>query len=447
MTDNNVQNLEKLSFGKTLVYAAGTIPASYAPALIVGWLMYFYNPGEEKGAIYLGLGAFVMVQFIGRLMDSVSDPLVGYFSDKTKSRFGRRIPYIVLGTPVLAVTMALIWFPLTDGPSFLNGLWLLVNLLLFWLAYTVVVAPYLSLLPEIAPEDKNRNFVGGFLGFGEVLGTLMGAAIFPILINTFKDGLTIGPIVLSDGFKVVGIIAGIGILVFFALTIIFIKEKPYADSKDVPLNFYQAVRATLKNPAYPNFLIMIALLRLLVDVVFVLLPYYVTYRLHLDEEFAGFLSGAIILGAVVFFPFIILGSNKYGKKIVFSLGLLSFAMFLPLAIVVPFIPVNSDSAMKVTSLVVFALLAPGAAAFLVLQRVMITDIMDFDAKITGYRREAIYNGIEGMMTKFAAGLSPMIVAINLLLFGYEDGILAAFAVDALIALAAFIIFIPYPIRK
>ncbi len=447
MSDNNIQDLEKLGFGKTLAYAAGIIPASYAPALIVGWLMYFYNPGEEKGTIYLGLGAFVLVQFIGRLMDSVSDPLVGYFSDKTKSRFGRRIPYIVLGTPVLAVTMVLIWFPLTDGPSFLNGLWLGVNLLLFWLAYTVVVAPYLSLLPEIAPEDKNRNFVGGFLGFGEVLGTLMGAAVFPILINKFKDGLTIGPVVLSDGFKVVGIIAGIGILVFFALTSIFIKEKPYADSKDVPLNFYQTVRATLKNPAYPNFLVMIALLRLLVDVIFVLLPYYVTYRLHLDEGFAGALSGAIILGAVVFFPLIIWASNKYGKKIVFSLGLLSFAIFLPLAILVPFIPVSGDSAMMVASGVVFAFLAPGAAAFLVLQRVMISDIMDFDAKITGYRREAIYNGIEGMMTKFAAGLSPIIVAVNLLLFGYENGILVAFGVDALIAVAAFIIFIPYPIRK
>ena len=148
---------QKLGIGRTLAYAAGIIPGAYSPALIVGWLMYFYYPGEGKGVIYMSLGAFVAVQFIGRLMDSVSDPLVGYFSDKTKSRWGRRIPYIIFGTPFVAVTIALIWYPLTDHPSMANNLWLAGNLLVFWLAYTVVVAPHLSLLPEIAPEDRESS--------------------------------------------------------------------------------------------------------------------------------------------------------------------------------------------------------------------------------------------------------------------------------------------------
>jgi GPH family glycoside/pentoside/hexuronide:cation symporter len=430
--------------------------------------MYFYHPGEGEGKIYMGLGAFVIVQFIGRLMDSVADPLVGYFSDKTKTRWGRRIPYIIFGTPPLAISMALVWFPITDHPSMYNNLWLAFNLLVFWLAYTIVVAPHLSLLPEIAPDDVERNRVGGLMGFGEVIGTLFGAAIFGILIGTYSHGIKLGPIILSDGFKMIGVFSAFGILLFFWFTWWFIKEKPYSSSKDVQLNFYQAARETLNNPSYPNFLVMIALLRLLVDIIFVLLPYYVIRLLGLSLKFAGGLSGAIILGAVIFFPLIVWASNKFGKKKVFSLALLSFALFIPLAIIIPFLPLEGEGVKTIVakivdlipklspeqvtptmfvSVCVFSLLAPGAAAFLVLSRVILTDVMDFDEKITGFRREAMYNGIEGLITKFAAGIAPMIVALNFFLFNMENGILTAFAMDALIALAAFLIFIPYPIRK
>lgn len=441
------ENIQDLTLGQTFAYAAGVIPAAYAPAFLVGWLMYFYYPGEGEGVIYMSLGAFVLVQFIGRLMDSVSDPLVGYFSDKTRSRWGRRIPYIIFGTPPMALTLALVWFPLTDHPSMANNVWLAINLLVFWLAYTVVVAPHLSLLPEIAPESKKRNAVGGWLGLGEVIGTLLGAAIFAMMIDAYKEGLEIGPIKLSDGFKVVGVLAGLGSLVLLWLTWWFVREKPYSAAKEVQFNFYRAVTETLRNPTYPHYLVMISLLRLLVDVIFVLLPYYVTRWLGLSEGFAGGLSGAIIVGAVLFFPLVIWGSNRYGKKKVFSLGLLSFALFVPLAIVVPFLPVEGETPTMVASIAVFFLLAPGAAAFLVLQRVIITDIMDFDEKITGFRREAMYNGIEGLITKFAAGIAPMVVALNFVLFNMDNGILTAFAVDAGIALVAYIIFIPYPIRK
>ncbi|HUT55697.1 MAG TPA: MFS transporter [bacterium] len=439
-----------LTLGQTFAYAAGVIPASYSPALIVGWLMYFYYPGEGKGTIYMGLGAFVVVQFIGRLMDSVSDPLVGYFSDQTRSRWGRRIPYIIFGTPFVALTMALMWYPLTDHPSMANNLWLAGNLLVFWLAYTVVVAPHLSLLPEIAPGTKERNKVGGWLGVGDVIGMLLGAAVFGMVIGAvgkMPDGLHLGPLHFPDGFKFVGVVSAAGILVLFYLTWWFIREKPHDASKEVQFNFYRAVRETLKNPTYPHYLVMIALLRMLVDLIFVLLPYYVTRRLHLGEGFAGALSGAIIVGAVIFFPLVIWGANRYGKKRVFSLGLLTFSCFIPLCIAVPFLPLAGDTARMAAAVGVFALLAPGAAAFIVLQRVIITDIMDFDEKITGYRREAMYNGIEGLITKFAAGVAPMIAALNFALFRMDTGILTAFAMDALITLCAYLIFRPYPIEK
>ncbi|MFO8056926.1 MAG: MFS transporter [bacterium] len=448
MSESRLQeDMPRLGVGRSLAYAAGMVPAAYGVQLITNWLMYYYYPGEGKGKMYMALGTYVVIQLIGRVVDSVADPLVGYISDRTRSRWGRRIPYIIFGTPVLAVTMALMWFPLTEGPSMANNIWLAVNLSVFWFAYTVVVAPHLSLLPEIAPENEERNRLGGWMALGEVLGYIIALVGFAILIETFKEGVSFGPISFSNGFKFVGVIAGVWILILFWLTWWFIKEKPAARSKEVPFNFFQAARETLKNPTYPPFLIMIALVRLLVDVVFVLVPYYTVATLELVEGDVAIFQGCMIIGSVFFFPVVIKLANIKGKKWVFNKGLLSFAIVLPLPVILPFLPIDSAGGLKIAGAIVFASFAPGAAVFLVFSRVVLTDIMDFDEKVTGYRREAMYNGIEGLITKLAAGMAPVIVALNFFLFSEGKGILTAFVMNALIGLIGYLVFKSYPIEK
>jgi len=447
LSESRLREDTRLGTGRSLAYAAGMVPAAYGVQLITNWLMYYYYPGEGKGKMYMALGTYVVIQLMGRVVDSVADPLVGYISDRTRSRWGRRIPYIIFGTPVLAVTMALMWFPLTEGPSMANNIWLAVNLSVFWFAYTVVVAPHLSLLPEIAPQNDERNRLGGWMALGEVLGFIIALVGFAILIDTFKEGFSAGPISFSNGFKFVGVIAGIFILVLFWLTWWFIREKPATKTKEVPFNFFQAAKETLKNPTYPPFLIMIALVRLLVDVVFVLVPYYTVATLGLGEGDVAIFQGVMIIGSVFFFPVVIKLANIKGKKWVFNKGLLSFAIALPLPVILPFLPLSSELGLKVAGGIVFATFAPGAAVFLVFSRVVLTDVMDFDEKLTGYRREAMYNGIEGLVTKLAAGMAPVIVALNFFLFSEGEGILTAFVMNALIGLIAYLVFKSYPIEK
>ncbi len=458
----HTKDMPSLGVGSSLAYAAGMVPAAYGVQLITNWLMYYYYPGEGEGKMYMALGTYVVIQLIGRVVDSVADPLVGYISDRTRSRWGRRIPYIIFGTPVLAVTMALMWFPLTEEPSMANNIWLAVNLCVFWFAYTVVVAPHLSLLPEIAPGNEERNRLGGWMALGEVLGYIIALVGFVILIETFKEGVSFGFIVhtiekeifvgwlsFENGFKFVGVLAGVWILILFWLTWWFIREKPAARSKEVPFNFFQAARETLKNPTYPPFLIMIALVRLLVDVVFVLVPYYTVVTLDLLEGDVAIFQGVMIIGSVFFFPLVIKIAQIKGKKWVFNKGLLSFAIVLPLPVILPFLPIDSAGGLKIAGAIVFATFAPGAAVFLVFSRVVLTDIMDFDEKVTGYRREAMYNGIEGLITKLAAGMAPVIVALNFFLFSESEGegILTAFVMNALIGLIAYLVFKSYPIEK
>ncbi len=441
---------KELTFIQTLAYSAGVLPAECFPLVLTSWLMVFYIGKDVNNPKYMTLFAFVLVQFVGRLMDSVSDPLVGFFSDRTNSRWGRRIPYIIFGTPFVAITIALVWFPLTDHPSMANNLWLAGNLLVFWLAYTVVVAPHLSLMPEIAPGDKERLGVGGWMAVFGVIGMVLGSLAAGMVIEAFKDGVSLAGFQIKDGYKVTGIISGFIILIFFWLTWWFIKEKPFSESKSVPINFYRAALETLKNPTYPHYLVMIALVRLMVDVVLGVVPFFVVYFLFQHEGNAGFIQGAIIVGSVVFFPLILWGSGRYGKKKTFAFGLLVFASVMPLIVFVPVLPLYTQASRLLATIAVFGMLAPGAAAMLILQRVIITDIMDFDEKRTGYRREAMYNGIEGLITKFAAGLAPVVIGVNLALFNtpqFPYGIFTSIVFSAIIALIGYVAFKAYPIEK
>jgi glycoside/pentoside/hexuronide:cation symporter, GPH family len=451
----------RLSFGQTIAYSLGAVAASFAPMFVMGWLMrFYYKTADADGnpvTPFMSLTAIAVIMFIGKLSDSVSNPLVGYFSDQTKSRWGRRIPYIIFGPPVLAVTMVLIWFPPTDHPSWANNFWLAGNLVVFWAAYTAIVAPWLSLLPEVALENEERIRVGTYIAGTDILGRIIGAVVVGLVINAFvakpslgiAGGLHLGGLYIKDGYKLLALVGAVGVLLTLWPTWWFIKEPPHTPAKEVNLNFFQAVMETMKNPTWPHYLIMVTMLVMTVEGIMALIPFYADNLLHLQQSdsWAGLFQGSIIIGAALFLPLVNWAANRYGKKAVFSLGLLSFAVILPLILLLPKLPLHSQSAKLVASFTVFLLLAPGASAMLVLQRPIITDIMDFDEKITGFRREAMYNGMEGLMTKIGSGLGPVVIAVNFGLFDFARGTIATFTTFAAAMLLAFLAFRPYPIRK
>ena len=102
----------RLSIAQKLTYSLPQVGINITGIMIAQWLTYFYLPPEGGTRPRLVSAAvFAGLMFAGRLVDAVADPLIGYWSDRTRSRWGRRMPFIVLGTPLLAVSFAAIWFP------------------------------------------------------------------------------------------------------------------------------------------------------------------------------------------------------------------------------------------------------------------------------------------------------------------------------------------------
>jgi MFS family permease len=166
----------QVSWTDTFAYALPALSLA-----VIGIPVYVYLPKFYTDTIGLNIATVGVLLMAVRLFDAVTDPVIGYVSDRTSGRFGRRKPYIALGALGLAAAILFLFQPpvLTDGAMTLYfGFWLFA-LFFFW---TLITIPYESLGPEMTTDYHERTLLfsvrDGFL----ILGTLMAAAT-PVLID------------------------------------------------------------------------------------------------------------------------------------------------------------------------------------------------------------------------------------------------------------------------
>ena len=161
------------------MYALGYFGISIFTQTTVKWYQYFYTPPDAsvsglKVLIPLSLIGITMV--IARIFDGIADPVVAYLSDNCRSSMGRRIPFILYGSVPLTLSFLAIWFPPVDGESVWNFVYLTIVLILFFIFFTVVVAPYLALIGEVSRDKEERIKLTTMQGVTQVLGVMVAEA-------------------------------------------------------------------------------------------------------------------------------------------------------------------------------------------------------------------------------------------------------------------------------
>lgn len=539
-----------MSFAEKFTYSLGQTAVSLSPALISSWLVYYYIGRIEngKGLLLVSATAMSLCGLVPRFLEAIAEPLVGYWSDKWNFKMGRRIPWIVFGTPFLTLFSILIWFP-PDPPSVYtvgvgtsanlpaltesqpesieqhppvrrmgenvggesisggaaigaaeaqtqgaahspradrpeaeipgkvlfrvlslevtpNVIWLVCVHTLFWIMYTAVVAPYLSLLPEITSFNDERINVSMYMAYNDVAGSVLGSAGLGLLLSMFSTGWTVFGLHL-DKFKVSGIVIGAVFTVCFYSSVLLVRETPYTESKAVKFNFLQAFRETFKNPTFVPYVVASGAIRMSTDIVLAGMPFMVTRIMNLEESYAGYLQGVIILGAALFFPFVERSAVRRGKKAVYLFGMALFAAGLVLLSCMKHAPLFGWMAaglvrllghtlepqwvIFVHTMVCLGVCALPVAIIFVLQRPILNDVMDRDERLTGYRREAMYNGMEGLISKPASGIAYFIVPLLLKYLGDTPerpwGVLSTPATAALLMAVGWVGFTFYQIEK
>lgn len=477
-----------LSWGEALAYAVGKFALGAVPAPVVALLLYFWAQADAgKAVVFTTLGVFAAVQLFGRVQDALADPIVGHLSDRHGSRFGRRLPWIALGTPIMLAAFVGLWYPIDNAPTLANAVWLTALLSIFWWGFTMVFAPYLSLLPEIEPGIPERIRLSGLSAFFEVAGTLFGLVAVGLIIDSANAAkFAVMPEAIAPewgtfdlhGYHVMAwVVAGLGLASLLPV-LLFVRERGDAAEKSVPFSFGEAVRLCARNRAFRVFVLADGFFRFGFNLVVASLVFVVRTLLHQTESLAGVLSGLPVIAAALLFVPCVLLAQRLGKKRVYLWALAGFALGLPLLATIPHAPFlgellgpglaerlgaraveGPEDLIRTTHAVLVVLfISPSIAALYVLPQAILADIADADEAQTGYRREAMYNGTWAVVHKTAIGLSG--VALFLLAFldrvPGEDGSGLSLGVNALTAVGpvaglcvgvAWWLFRRYPIRE
>ena len=417
-------------FRARFFYAANNVSGQVLSQAFALWAIFFYAPpaSEDRAALVppiglpdLDLGLFALPDELGprvvlgltltlaRIAESFDDPIIGYLTDRTKSRWGRRIPYIVLATPWWALLFFLLFAPPFGDGSAGNLLWLVVAVEGYWLASNLSGAPFEALMPHIARTHEDRVSVAAAqLVFG-VVGAFIGLSVSSVLVD----------------------LAGFGMTALILAAIAFVTRYvalagcwDYARSDDEPSTpgFARSVRETFSNPQFVAFLPSFIFFRVGQLMLTAWLPFYVAAVLW-DVEAFGF-SGAedegvftsaltvlVIVGVLAGIAVVTPIARRTGKARAFRVSMLWSAGALLLLFFAGFVPGVPKLWQAVATVAVAAV--PLAGVFM-LPGVLIADIVDHDERRTSTRREGMFYGAQNLLEKSASAFAPLIFALVLL---------------------------------
>lgn len=341
---------------------------------------------------------------LGKFWDAVTDPMMGYISDRTRSRWGRRRPYLLFGALPLLFAM---WY-FFSAPDFGNAqtagfLWAAAALCLLNTAYTVVNIPYGSLTPELTKDYRERTSLNGFRFSFAVIGTILGAAVVLPIVNLAGGG--------RQGYPIVGLLFG-AIMAGTILTTFFSVREPGRESMARPKEkFFATFLVVFKNKTYMRLAAVYTLNLTGITFVQTMLVYYFKY-IYQNEAMTT-VAMLLLLGvAMLCIPVSVLTAKKIGKKRTYQIALVilavsCFAMFFFAHIL---------GMMFTFGVMVFA--GVGIGFGYVPPFAMLPDVVEVDAVRTGSRKEGAYYGMWTFFSKIGVALAAALAGVFLSMAGF-----------------------------
>ena len=386
---------------QTIAFGASGFPTQLMAQTFSAFVVYFY-------VSHLAVPATgVAIAMIAHgVLNAVLNPVVGTISDRLRTPWGRRIPWIGLGIVPLVVAFALVWMP-PDLPVTGLIVWFLVVVAVYDVAFVVVVLNISALFPEIfrTTEERARGNVPRqiFAILGMVLGTAGAPALYSA-IGWPGMAMVLGAVCLV-------------LLVWSFLGGMIERRTPEtsadSSSPDKPaeaMRWGDQLTYTFRNRAFVPYVLGSLFVQTSIAVILAAVPFYVRYSLHAPEGEGSLLLGAIFVTAI---PSIVLWSAVVRRTSPRTAMLWSVAVFG--AAVLGYLAPSSVLGAALVGVAV----GVGVGGLLQLLEVMLAQIIDDDATRTGHRREGAYFGVNGFVVRGSVVLQAIVAAVVLNAAGFD----------------------------
>ncbi len=408
MSDSKLVKMNKVSMGQKIAFGLGMLANQMFPA-ILGIFMVVLVKDLGFSPVMWGL-----IFFAPRIFDAITDPIMGFISDNTKSRWGRRKQYVFIGAIIAGFSFVMMWQLYRENGLDYNFAYFMIWSFVFYLGMTIFGTPFVAMGYEMSDDFHERTHIMAVSQWIGQWAWVFAPWFWVIMYDPewFANGA-------DSAVRELAIWVGITCMLLAMVPAIFIKSKSTLDEKNyAPLNFQNAgkslkeifigARIALRNKAFRKLCIATFLVFNAFNTIAAFSFFIIVYYLfNGDAGAAGIwptLHGS--LGAIattfIVIPIVAKISKKIGKKKTFLLSqgvsLIGYVLFWFL-----FIP--GKPYMFLFALPFFAF---GIGGLFTLMMSMTADVCDLDELNTGERREGVFGAIYWWMVKFGLAFAGLL---------------------------------------
>ncbi len=383
-------NSEKM---KTFNYAVGMFGTSIPINLLKTYAAIFYV--DRMG---LTTKNFALILFVYTFIDVLDNPVYGFLSDRTRTKWGRRRPWLVIGTPLLVLGLVAFY----STPAFLAGNSLLAWAMLFYIFTgtldSVINANYGALFPELFRDDASRAKANAMRQAFQLVAMIISIALTPIV--TSKIGF-------SNTAIIYGILGG-AVILYMSLTA---KEKEIQPDEPTP-ELWESIKSIVSNRNFWIAGLTNAFYSAAMSLVLSGMPFFAKYTLQISDAESTLLFASVLVIAIVCVAVWAALVRKHTVIPVWRTALASLA--------VAFVPLYFANNLM-TGIIFSALVGFGFAGVITTMDLIGARIMDEDTRKHNVRREGIYSNALGFMNRLSGLFTSLAFLLIFQLFGFESG--------------------------
>jgi GPH family glycoside/pentoside/hexuronide:cation symporter len=390
--EKSTKNVKTQEFGNFQIasFSLGSFTQWFINTAFNAWVFSFYFIVVQLPIYYL-----LWAVLIFSIWNAINDPLIGFLSDRTHTRWGRRKPYIMLGFIPMIIVNVIIWLPPT-GDHLMTFFYLLIMLMCFDTFYTMVAIPYESLFPELYISEKERAKANTIK---QVLGTI--GLVLAFLI----PGIFIGELTKGTGYLINGIITSsiTGAALIFSLIFGVKEREEFQLDHAQKFGYFEGLKSVLKNKGFVMYTIMYFLFNVLLSLHAVVIPLYAKHMLGINSTLQiSLLMGALLIVAIATVIIWKKLDIKIGSRKAYAISIVAYCIAaLPILFTTDYI----------IAIITFGLVGFGYGGITYFIYLLIADVVDEDELKTGVRREGIFFGITNFFKRLS--MIPVVVAISL----------------------------------
>jgi GPH family glycoside/pentoside/hexuronide:cation symporter len=394
---------DRLSTKTKLMYGAGDIGFSLTSTILAAFFSIFLID-----VVGLRPGVAAIAVFIGKSWDYVNDPIFGHISDRTRTRWGRRRPFLLFGALPLALTFTMLWFrPGFENPIALAAYYSIAYIV-FEASATLLYMPYFALTPELTSDYDERTSLTSFRMFFSILGSLLAFTLPWMIVGSFSPENA--PRVLIMG-AIFGLISALPMFITFFGT----EEKEEYIELEKP-TFRESIQAVWKNVPFRFGLGIFLATWISVDILQTGLVYYVKYVVQRESQ-NEIIMATIFVIAMFALPIWNWVSERWSKKHAYMYGIAFWAVVqMGMIALVPSTPLG-------IILVMCSLAGIGVAAAHVLPWAILPDAIEWYEYKTGERHEGMFYSLTTLTRKITSSISIPLILVLLDITGYQPNIL------------------------